>query len=444
MRMPDSADILVIGGGIMGLWGAVKAAQAGLSVTLVDRRRIGGGASDGPMGAMFPWMPDRWDAKKQFQYEALTGFSAEIAVLEAATGLSAGFRRSGRIIPLPKPHLRTIALRHQADALRNWHQRGERFFWHVSDTPPAAGYIAPEFAAGGYVCDTLAARVEPRALTALLRAWLERQPHVRIVEHAEVVALDAVKGRAEIAGVSDCLPPSVLPDISPSRGEIGWERSPRHIGDVEVGVSGRQESISPFEGEMSGRTEGGEAQPTTVTFSHAFIAAGAASFPILERLLPPLPKPLGQGVKGQAALLKANLDPALPMAFLDGLYVVPHGNGCAAIGSTSENSYDDPLSTDTRLDDVIDRARALVPLLRDAPVVERWAGIRPKAIGRDPLVGPVPGHPNVISLTGGFKISFGMAHRLAACAVDLALGRTPCGLPENFTLAGQIEREMKV
>jgi glycine oxidase len=85
-----------------------------------------------------------------------------------------------------------------------------------------------------------------------------------------------------------------------------------------------------------------------------------------------------------------------------------------------------------------------VPLLRDAPVVERWAGIRPKAIGRDPLVGPVPGHPNVISLTGGFKISFGMAHRLAACAVDLALGRTPCGLPENFTLAGQIEREMKV
>jgi glycine/D-amino acid oxidase-like deaminating enzyme len=389
--MPLASDILVIGGGIMGLWGAVKAAGAGLSVTLVDRDQVGGGASGGLMGAMFPWMPDRWDAKKQFQYDALTGFAGEIAGLEAATGLSAGFRRSGRIIPLPKLHLKTIALRHQADAHANWHQGEHRFLWQVSDTPPVAGYIAPDFAAGGYVHDTLAARVEPRAVTGLLRAWLMMQPHVRILEGAEVVALDAAKGRAEI-------------------------------------VFGEE----------------GASQNLTLAFSHAFVSAGAESFPILENMLPPLPKPLGQGVKGQAALLQADLDPALPMAFLDGLYVVPHGNGNAAVGSTSENSYDDPLSTDAQLDAVVDRARALVPLLRDAPVIERWAGVRPKAIGRDPLVGPVPGHPNVIALTGGFKISFGMAHRLAACAVDYALGREPRGLPENFTLAGQIERELNV
>jgi glycine oxidase len=193
---------------------------------------------------------------------------------------------------------------------------------------------------------------------------------------------------------------------------------------------------------MPGRAEGGKAERETLAFSHAFVAAGAASFPILEGLLPPLPKPLGQGVKGQAALLAADLDPGLPIAYLDGLYVVPHGNGHAAVGSTCENSFADPLSTDAQLDHVIDRARALVPLLRDAPVVERHAGIRPKAAGRDPLVGPVPGHPNVISLTGGFKISFGMAHRLAACAVDYALGREPEGLPDNFTLAGQIGRDI--
>eukprot|EP01035_Chromulina_nebulosa_P069165 gene69165-94793_t len=120
--MTDSADILVVGGGIMGLWGAVKAAQAGLSVILIERDRTGCGASGGLMGAMFPWMPDRWDEKKQFQYEALTSLPAELAVLEAATGLSAGFRRSGRIIPLPRPHLRTIALRHEADARAHWQQ----------------------------------------------------------------------------------------------------------------------------------------------------------------------------------------------------------------------------------------------------------------------------------------------------------------------------------
>ncbi|MDB5524825.1 MAG: dependent oxidoreductase [Rhizobium sp.] len=371
----------------MGLWGAVKAAQAGLSVVLVDAAKIAGGASGGVMGAMFPWMPDRWDEKKQFQYEALTSLPDELAVLEADTGLCARFRRSGRIIPLPKPHLKVIALRHQADALDNWHQGEHRFFWHVSDAPPVAGYLAPECAAGGYVHDTMAARLEPRALSALLKAWLVMQPNVRVLEQASLVSLDAARGRAAV-------------------------------------------SSSP-----EGRME--------ISFSHALIAAGVESFPILEGLMPPMPRPLGQGVKGQAALLKADLDPSLPVAFLDGLYVVPHEDGHVAVGSTSENSFADPCATDTLLDTVLQRARALVPALRDAPVIERWAGMRPKAIGRDPLVGPVTGHPNVISLTGGFKISFGMAHRLAACAVDYALGREPQGLPENFTLAGQVAREMQ-
>jgi glycine oxidase len=141
--------------------------------------------------------------------------------------------------------------------------------------------------------------------------------------------------------------------------------------------------------------------------------------------------------------MKADLDPALPVVFLDGVYVVPHQGGLAAIGSTSENHYEDPLSTDHQLDAVIEKARALIPALREADVIERWAGIRPKAIGRDPLVGPLSGHPNVIALTGGFKISLGMAHRLADSALDHVLGRSTAPLPENFTLEGQFAREFK-
>lgn len=198
---------------------------------------------------------------------------------------------------------------------------------------------------------------------------------------------------------------------------------------------------------MSRSDRGGydaDVKPSEITFSHAFVAAGTGSFPILETLLPPLPKPLGQGVKGQAALLRADLDPANPVVFLDGIYVVAHEGGFAAIGSTSENRFDDPHSSDSRLDEVIARARALIPSLRDAAVIERWAGIRPKAIGRDPLVGPVPGHDNVVALTGGFKISFGMAHRLADSALDFVKGTVVAPLPANFTLAGQLEKELDV
>ncbi|CAN7440290.1 NAD(P)/FAD-dependent oxidoreductase [Rhizobium sp. LjRoot254] len=437
-----STDVLVIGGGIMGLWGAVKAADAGLSVILVDAGEVGGSASGGLLGALFPWMPDRWDEKKQYQFDALVSLPGEIARLERETGLNANFRRAGRIVPLPRPHLRDIALRHQRDAETNWHQGAHRFHWHVRDGEPEPAYIDPTACAAGYVLDTLAARVEPRALIAVLKAWLMRRANVRIIEHARLERLDAGRGRAEF---SMAHPPLSLRDISPTRGEsrpLGASHLPSS--SPESGRDVAPSILSPCGGDVR-QDRGGYAADgaITITFSHTLIAAGATSFPILQSRMPPLPKPLGQGVKGQAALLKADLDPGLPVVFLDGVYVVPHEGGFAAIGSTSENHYDDPFSTDHHLDAVIEKARALFPALRDAEVIERWAGVRPKAIGRDPLVGPLPSNPNVIALTGGFKISFGMAHRLADSALDHVLGRSTAPLPENFTLSGQMAREIK-
>ncbi|WP_419693712.1 precorrin-3B synthase [Mesorhizobium muleiense] len=53
------------------------------------------------------------------------------------------------------------------------------------------------------------------------------------------------------------LPPSVLPDISPSRGEIGGFVVGSSSAASEIGENRDQSAISPLEGEMSGRTEGG-------------------------------------------------------------------------------------------------------------------------------------------------------------------------------------------
>ncbi|WP_287303059.1 ABC transporter ATP-binding protein [Mesorhizobium sp.] len=52
-------------------------------------------------------------------------------------------------------------------------------------------------------------------------------------------------------------PPSVLPDISPSRGEIGSFAVGSSPAKLEIGKGGDESAISPLEGEMSGRTEGG-------------------------------------------------------------------------------------------------------------------------------------------------------------------------------------------
>ncbi|MEM8538267.1 MAG: FAD-dependent oxidoreductase [Pseudomonadota bacterium] len=138
----------------------------------------------------------------------------------------------------------------------------------------------------------------------------------------------------------------------------------------------------------------------------------------------------GGGVKGQAALL--DFDAAgQPQLFADALHIIPHLNGTVAVGSTSERAYDDPDSTDEALDDVIARAVAAFPVLAKAPVIERWAGVRPRSRSRAPVLGPHPTRPGTFIANGGFKIGFGMAPKVGAVMADLLLDGHD-SIPEGF------------
>jgi glycine oxidase len=140
----------------------------------------------------------------------------------------------------------------------------------------------------------------------------------------------------------------------------------------------------------------------------------------LEAISADLGRSFGNGVKGQAALLALDARD-LPQLFVDTVHVVPHADGTVAIGSTSERDYDDATSTDSQLDQVIARAREAVPALRDAPVIERWAGVRPRARSRAPVIGVHPVHKDQFIANGGFKIGFGMAPKVAQVMADLVL-----------------------
>jgi len=143
-----------------------------------------------------------------------------------------------------------------------------------------------------------------------------------------------------------------------------------------------------------------------------------------------LGRPVGVAVKGQAALLGLDRRTA-PQIFTDGIHIVPHADGTVAIGSTTERAFDDPAATDARLDDVIRRARVVCPALAGAPVVARWAGLRPRARSRAPMLGPHPRRAGVFIANGGFKIGFGMAPKVGEVMADLVLeGRDT--IPEGF------------
>ena len=129
---------------------------------------------------------------------------------------------------------------------------------------------------------------------------------------------------------------------------------------------------------------------------------------------------LGGAVKGQALSLRFSA-PDAPQIFVDGLHIVAHQDGSVAIGSTSETHWQDPTATDDQLESLLARARVALPSLADAPVVERWAGLRPRAKSRAPLLGSWPGRPGHFIANGGFKIGFGMAPKVAEVMVDLVL-----------------------
>ena len=147
-------------------------------------------------------------------------------------------------------------------------------------------------------------------------------------------------------------------------------------------------------------------------------------------------RPVGGGVKGQAAAF-ALAAKGLPQVFTDGLHIIGHGNGTVAIGSTSERVWDDPTSTDAQLDALIASARAALPCLARAPVVDRWAAIRPRARSRAPMLGAWPDRPGHFIANGGFKIGFGMAPKIAEVMADLVLeGRDT--IPKGFRIEASL------
>jgi len=117
---------------------------------------------------------------------------------------------------------------------------------------------------------------------------------------------------------------------------------------------------------------------------------------------------VGAGIKGQAVLLDFDARQS-PQVFVDGLHIIPHADGTLAVGSTTEREFDDGTTTDAQCDALLDTVRNVMPVLRSAPELARWAGVRPRARTRAPMLGPHPFRAGDYVANGGFKIGFGMA-----------------------------------
>jgi glycine/D-amino acid oxidase-like deaminating enzyme len=359
---PDrkSCDTLVIGGGVLGLWAARHAIKRGERVIVLEKRSVGAGASGGFLGALMPHMPDNWNDKKQFQYDGLASLANAIASLESDTGHDCGYRRCGRIMPLLHEKVFPQVDRRLAGAKANWSDAHQ--MRHLSPNDKTFNdWLDPQVAPHGIQHDTLSARVNPRAYLAALAAYVRNR--AKVLEGAEVVSLQIANNerKALLANGETFLSDRIIV-------ANGWEAYPL---------------LQPFMGSLNSG------------------------------------KSIGRGVKGQAVLLEYQHNDELPIMYHDGSYVVPHAGNRIAIGSTSLNEWSGaPEAFDSSDMGFYQNALTLVPALKDAPIIERWAGVRPRNTidgrGTAPWLGPVPGHEGLIALIGGFKITLGVAH-FCAC-----------------------------
>ncbi|MEL6914586.1 MAG: FAD-binding oxidoreductase [Pseudomonadota bacterium] len=335
-----SYDLTIRGAGIFGLSIAWAAVTRGTRVQVIDPAGVAAGASGGIVGALAPHTPENWNPKKAFQFDSLLMARSLWPEVEALTGLSTGYARTGRLQPIADDHALALARARGAGAQELWQGAAT---WEIVQ----AADWAPPSATGRLIFDTLSAHIDPRRATRALARAVEAKGG-RVVRDAE--------------------------DI----GAVIW-------------------------------------------------ATGAAG---LAELNAATGRSVGAPIKGQAALFRLDRAGA-PQLFVDGLHIIPHLDGTVAVGSTTERDFQSATGTDALLDDVIARARTAVPDLEGAEVIQRWAGLRPRARSRAPMLGAWPGRAGHFIANGGFKIGFGMAPKVGEVMADLVLdGRD--AVPEGF------------
>lgn len=365
----DAFDLAVAGAGIFGLSVAYRAIRAGLRVVVLEAERVGAGSSGGLLGALMPHMPARWNPKKEFQFQALSSLEGHIRSLESDTGLDCGYRRCGRILPLTTTDKLEHHLERAEESKLRWHPEATGFSYAVEQAGSRADWLAPQAAPHGIVFETLAARVSPRAYLSALAAHVRK--HATLIEGAQVTGFDETAGLVRLSG-------------------------------------GRPPVIA----------------------GRLVIAGGFAAFDMIEKLTG---ERIGRGEKGQALLLEGAGLEDRPAIYCDGLYVVPHDDGTVAVGSTSDRDFQDTAPSQARTSELVERATRFCPSLSGRKVLAEWAGVRPRCHKRDPLAGRLPGFDATFAATGGFKISFGIAHLIADCLVaDLTDSKPSVALPDTF------------
>ncbi|MER5865619.1 glycine oxidase ThiO [Kitasatospora sp. NPDC002040] len=338
------SDVLVIGGGIIGLAVAWRTAQRGLQVTVVDPEH-GRGAAQVAAGMLAPVTELQYGEEPLLRLgmasnDRYRDFVAELADL---TELDTGYRETG-----------TLAVALDADdraELRELHEFQQRLglesHWLTGrECRKLEPMLAPGVRGGLHV--TGDHQVDGRRLAAalvlacersgvtLLRASVtellltgDRATGVRLSTGDRLTAGQLVLAAGPQSHLLPGLPAGVLPPVRPVKGQVLRLRIP-------------------------------------------------------DRYAPFLSRNVRAVVRGQH------------------IYLVPRADGELVIGATSEEQGYDTTVTAGGVYELLRDAHELVPGLTELPLVETGAGLRPGSPDNAPLLGPTA-LPGLVAATGHYR-----------------------------------------
>jgi glycine oxidase len=390
MNTSASADVLVIGGGVIGLSIGWRAAQRGMAVAIADPAP-GGGASHAAAGMITPISEAAYAERELFRLgrESQRRYPAFAAELTEITGEPTGYRQTG-----------TLQVAYDADdlAVLGEYQALQESFGVTTrrltarDCRREEPMLDPSVSGGLLTADD--ASVDPRLLTSALLAAaaaagadIIRQPAAEILSTAgraagavladgsrilaRWVVLAAGWNSGSIAG----LPPGTAPPVRPVKGQILRLRSaPARSGTGGPGTGG----------------PGPGGPPGLLARSVRGIVRGCS------------------------------------------VYLVPRESGELVIGATQEE-----LGTDTRVTaggvwELLRDARTIVPGITELELAEATAGLRPGTPDNAPVLGP-SALPGLVLATGHFRAGVLLAPVTADVITEYLTTRRMPGVASAFT-----------
>jgi sarcosine oxidase subunit beta len=378
-----AADVIVVGGGVVGCACAAELAGRGLEVLLLERAELAAGASGRNQGLLLPGLEPH--AGPLFR-EAVEGYRR----LAAEGGVDFDLRPVGHLL-LAADEATLASAKEQAGTMA-----AAGFAVEELD---AAGLVAlepslaPDLAGGFRSTDGWA--LDPAGVTL---AWAERARRAGAELRTWTAARRPVVRGGRVTGVHTDAGPLQAGAVVAAAGP--WTRALAAGAGVELPVSGARGWLL-------------QTAPLPWRVAHAFQEAT-------------WPGEAGVGAEaGPPTLAQLAADPTADPDEGTAFTLQQRPAGAAVVGASLDASLrEDPERPET-VRGLARRALRFVPGLAGVPVVASWSGVRPITPDGDPLVGPVPALPCLWVAAGHGPVGVVLAPSTARMLAEHLAGGRP-------------------